>query len=178
MQILLTGSGTPYIEIDEQTKLIFSKSTAHREKGYKFLVVSSKKTSSVCISGAKAKKKRYVENVEDNSFTVRLADFKRSNDLGFTKGVISPITLNAIKKLVVDKVDDEGFFPYNEIGTLNDELSLTFSDPDEYVDDDPTADESFDSVETVKTKKKVGKITLKSKPKIKIKTPIQIKKKK
>jgi hypothetical protein len=178
MQILLTGSGTPYIEVDEKTKLIFSKSTADREKGYKFLVVSSKKVSSVCISGAKAKKKRYMENVEDNSFTVRLKDFKRNDDLGFTKGVVSPITLNAIKKLIVDKVDDEGFFSYDHIETLNDELAMTFNDPDENVDDDPTADESFDSVETVRTpKKKVGKITLKSKPKIKITSPIQIKKK-
>jgi len=175
MQILFTGSGTPYIEVDESTKLIFSKSTADREKGYKFLVVSSKKVSSVCISGAKAKKKRYMENVEDNSFTVRLKDFKRNDDLGFTKGVVSPITLNTIKKLIVKNVDDEGFFSYDNIEPLNNELSLAFNDPDEYVDDDPTADESFDSVETVKTKKKVGKITLKSKPKMKIKSSISIK---
>ena len=178
MQILLTSTGTPYIEIDENTKLIFSKVTADWEKGYKFLVVSSKKTSSVCISGAKAKKKRYVENVEDNSFTVRLKDFKRNDDLGFTKGVVSPITLNTIKKLVVDKVDDEGYLHFDKIGELNDELHQAFTDPDEYVDDDPTADESFDSVETVKkTKKKSEKITLKRKPKIKITSPIQLKKK-
>lgn len=177
MQILLTGSGTPYIEVDENTNLIFSKSTAHKEKGYKFLVVSNKKTSSVCISGAKAKKKRYVENVEDNSFTVRLADFKRSDTAAFTKGVVSPITLNVIKKLVTNNVDDEGYFPFEKIETLNDDLIQAFDDPTEHMDDDPTADESFDNVETVRKPKKPVNVKLKSKVKVKIKSPIKLKKK-
>lgn len=177
MQILLTNSGTPYIEIDKNTNLIFSKSTSNH-RGYKFMVVAHKKTSSVCISGAKAKKKRYVENQEDQSFTVRLADFKRSDTAAFKKGVVSPITLKVIKKLVIDKVDDDGVFPYSAIETLNDELIQAFDDPDEYAEDDPTATESFDSVETVKKTKKTTKVKLRSKPKMKIKSPIRITKKK
>ena len=177
MQILLTGSGTPYIEIDDNTNLIFSKSTAN-QKGYKFMVVSHKKTTSVCISGAKAKKKRYVENKEDDSFTVRLADFKRSDTAAFTKGVVSPITLKVIKRLVTNKIGDDGIFPYSAIETLNDELIQAFDDPTEDIDDDPTATESFDNVETVKKPKKTTKVRLRSKPKVKIKSSIKTKGKK
>lgn len=177
MQVLLTKTGTPYIEVNDNTRLIFSKSTANN-RGYKFMVVSHKKMSSVCISGAKAKKKRYVKNTEDNSFTVRLADFKRSDTAAFTKGVVSPITLKVIKKLVTDKVDEDGIFPYSEIETLNDELVQAFNDPDEEVDEDPTATESYDDVETIKKTKKTKKVQMKTKPKAKIRSSIKIKGKK
>lgn len=176
MQILLTGTGTPYIEVDDNTKFVFSSSTAGPE-GYKFMVVSHKKTSTVCISGAKAKKKRYMKKNEDRSFTVRLKDFRRDNERAFPKGVVSPITLNVVKKLILDEVEGD-ILPYHKIETLNDNLVRKFDDPTETVDDDPTADESFDDVVTVRPAKAKKKTQLRLKAKTKIKSPIRLKKKK
>ncbi|MCK9267226.1 MAG: hypothetical protein M0P14_00760 [Alkaliphilus sp.] len=164
---MLSSKGTPYIEVDENTKMIFSSTTADPIKGYKFMVISSVKTTSVNTSGAKAKKKRIVTISEDNNFTVRLLDFKRSDSGGFPKGVISSISLNVIKKAIQENLDDDGYLRYDLIPVVNDILVETFNDENEDMDEDSTANESFDDIVSIKTKKQAEKIKLRPKKKIK-----------
>jgi hypothetical protein len=152
MQVLFSKNGTPYIEVDGTTRMSFSKLT-ETSRGYKYLVVSAYRTSTVNTSGAKAKKKRTITIDESQNFTVRLVDFKRSDTASFPKGVISPISLKVVKEVIGNHLDDGGYLHRDKLVLVNDELVKSFTDNDEFVNDDPTATESFDNIKTVKTTK-------------------------
>jgi len=158
MQILFSKNGTPYIEVDGTTRMSFSKLTA-TSKGYKFLVVCAYRTSTLCTSGAKAKRKKTITIDESENFTVRLSDFKRSDIASFPKGVVSPISLKVIKEVITSYLDNDGYLHPDKLPQVNDDLIKSFTDEDEFVDDDPTANESFDNV-------KVAKVAKTRKPKV------------
>lgn len=171
MQILLSSTGTPYIELENGGKLIFSKITADPIRGYRFLCYNNTKTSSVTVSGKNAKRKKTYSVSEDENFTVRLKDFKRDDKKGFPKGIVDKITLSYLKKKVMDLVDDEGYLPYYRIEDLND--TLVQLDADDDVDFDPTMDEEDYEIikkkpsKTIKSRIKPVKVKSKIKTKIK-----------
>lgn len=177
MQILLSTTGTPYIELEGGDKLIFSKATADPVKGFKYLCYSGKSTSTVCISGSRAKNKKYSKIVENVNFSVRLSDFKRptSNPKGFPKGIMPKITLGYFKKEISKLLDKDGYLPFDMVPVLNDTLSQM--DRNDMVDDDPEATEVKESDLKPVSKKKI-KTTVKSRPRKNVITSkIKIKKK-
>ena len=56
MEFVTTDSGRHTIQFDNG-KLIFSKITADRDKGYKYICYTGTNTTTTCVSSAKAKRK-------------------------------------------------------------------------------------------------------------------------
>ena len=137
----------PVIVLDDfNNRMIFSINTEHPEKGFKYLCVNGRTTTTVVTSGAKAKRKRTVKAIEDVAFTVDM-NIKRSNgslpknakDIGLT-----PVMVGYLRKTLSLLIDDEGYFPRENLQTLEKILEkVNGCDTDEW-DDDPTATESFD----------------------------------
>lgn len=173
MQIKISEKGTPYIDL-ERGRFIFSRNTAHPIKGYKFMCYVGSDTKSVCVSSAKAKVKKYSKVVEDIAFTVRLKDFRRSNDLAFPKKekVISNISLNYLKKIVNQNMIDE-FLPFESIPKIM-QILMIENDSDEW-DDDPTLEEEEEEEEVEKRNLKKSNGIKRGKPlKIKVKPKFKI----
>ena len=163
MQITFSKSGTPLIELENGGKLIFSKTTAHPYLGYKFICYSGQTATTTCISGAKVKNKKYAKIVEDDNFTVRVKDFRRSDKQPFKTDVLSPIMINFLKKKITSLTEGD-YFPYDNIPVLNDILAQLNNGDDDFCDDDPTATESWDDVHTKNPKTPKKKI-IKRRPK-------------
>ena len=165
MNLKYTKSKTPYIEFDNGANLIFSSMTKDVNKGYKYLVFSHTETNAICLSAAKVKKKRYATVVEKIGFSTTMKFKKIPNA---AKKVLTPITLNYLKK-TFEKLTINGYFPEKNLKEL-DEI-LNFVDKTDEVDDDITANESFDDdIKPIKKKlkKSNGKpLKIKIKPKIK-----------
>jgi len=165
MYLKYSKTNTPFIEFDNGAKLIFSTITKDKEKGYKFLVFSHTETSAVCVSSSRAKKKRYASVVENISFPTTMKFKKIPND---AKKVLTPITLSYLKK-TFGKLTVDDYFPEKNLDKLDEVLS--FVDKTDEIDDDPTANESFDD-DIKSSKKKLKKangkpLKIKIKPKIK-----------
>jgi hypothetical protein len=177
MEMKISENGTPYIQL-KNGRFIFSRITAHPDKGFKYLCFVGTDTTSVCVSSAKAKHKKYSDIVEDVAFTVRLSDFRRSDADGFPKkkikGQISNISLNWIKKLISERINDE-FLPYKAIPDIM--TSINYEDETDEWNEDPDIDDEEDDLEDleeeVKRPLKKGngnrgrKLKVKIKPKIK-----------
>ena len=171
MELKYSGSGTPYIDLDDGA-LIFSKITEDVERGYKFLVFNGRQVNSVCVSGAKAKNKKYSKIVEDVGFTIDM-NFKRKasgkeygipNDARFC---FSKISEKILKKMFDDLVVD-GYFPRENVSKLGQMLRERFSDDTDTWDDDPTATESYDDIGEKKEKSVKKKIKMTKKPRRKL----------
>ncbi len=139
MKFEFSKSGTPFIQLDAG-KLIFSKSTADPIKGYKYICYCGTETTSVCVSSARAKNKKYHKITEDINFTVRLKDFRRDNKKAFPRKVkvISKISLNFIKNLITKNVIDE-HLPFDVIPYIKDQVNI--DDETDTWNDDPDLDE-------------------------------------
>lgn len=177
----ISKNGTPYIELNNG-RFIFSRSTAMPDKGYKYLCYVGTDTTSVCLSGAKAKRKRYANVVEDVNFTVRLRDFRRDDTKAFPKkkikGQISDISLNWFKKLIMSFIVDD-YVPFRAIPEIM--TQINWEDDTDAWDEDPDIDDSDDDFEddepetkrplakTVGIGKKGRKLKVKVNPKFKIK---------
>jgi len=166
MYLKYTKSKTPFIEFDNGAKLIFSSLTKNQH-GYKYLVFSHTETNSICLSGAKVKKKRYASVVEKIGFSTTMKFTKIPND---GKKILTPITLNYLKK-TFEGLTVGDYFPEKNLQKLD--KILSFVDNTDEIDDDPTANESFDDdIKNIKKKMKKanGKpLKIKIKPKIKFK---------
>jgi hypothetical protein len=187
MELKYSNSGSPYIDLEEGA-IIFSKITENKEKGFKYLVFQGRQVSSVCVSGAKVKNKRYTKIVEDVGFTVDM-NFRR-NLSGKSSGIpndarfcFSRISEKVLKK-IFDELVVDGYFPRKNLPQLGQMLRSYFKDDTDEWDDDPTADESYDDIGEEKEKKPVRKLTLakrttrklalkKLKSKIKVKNEIK-----
>lgn len=174
--------GTPYIQL-ESGRFIFSRSTSDSVKGYKYLCYVGVDSKTVCISGSRAKYKRYSDVSEDVNFTVRLRDFRRDDKKAFPKkkikGQISDISLNWMKKLIMGHLNDE-YVPFRAIPDIM--TQINFEDETDTFDEDPTVDDfdedDFEDIEpevkrplskTVGIGKKGRKLKVKVKPNFKVK---------
>ena len=173
MKIGYSKSGTPFIDLDGKGILIFSKSTMDAERGYKYLCYSGIKTESRVISGARAKKKRVLKTQETVAFTVNM-EMRRDERRGFPRGIVSNISLKWLKRQLSTLIDDGGYLHVDKVPVLG--QIMADIDKDDHVDNDPTANESFDDVETVEQPKAKVKPAKKIKPKLKIKSVIKRKK--
>lgn len=170
MELKYSNNGSPYIDLDNGM-LIFSKITEDQDKGFKFLVFQGRQVSSVCVSGAKAKRKKYTKMSEDIGFTVNM-NFKRDvsgkkygipNEARFC---FSKITEKILKRMFSKLVVD-GYFKRSNLQMLNDMLVSYYGNETDSWDDDPTATESYDDIgESKKPVKK--KLTLAKKQKRKL----------
>lgn len=164
MYLKYTKTNTPFIEFDNGAKLIFSSITKNVDKGYKYLIFSHTETNAICLSASKVKKKRYANVIEKIGFSTTMKFTKIPNN---AKKILTPITLNYLKKTFNDLTID-GYFPEKNLEKLDD--ILNYVDDTDEIDDDPTANESFDDdIKFVKKKLKKanGKpLKIKIKPKI------------
>lgn len=170
MEFKISDSGTPYIQLDSG-RLIFSKNTAHPNKGYKYVCYCGTETATTCISSARAKIKRYAKVVEDVNFTLRVKDFRRDDKKAFpTKfNVISKISQNFIKNLITKNVVGE-HLPFHVIPYIMEQVNM--EDETDGWDYDPDIDDSDDDEEETesyipKTKLTKGKGNRKKSLKIK-----------
>jgi len=171
LELKYSVSKVPYINLGNGM-LIFSKTTEHKEKGFKFLVFKGNQVSSVCTSGAKAKRKKYTKMYEDIGFTLDMNLKRRSS--GKVSGIphnarfsLSKITEKILRKILNELVVGE-YFPRNRLQKLDEMLQLYYSDETDTWDDDPTATESYDDVNEIEDKKPKKKLTLSKKPKRKL----------
>ena len=164
MILKYTKTNTPYIEFDNGAKFIFSATTKDDIKGYKYLCFSHSEVKSICISGAKAKNKRYASVFEPISFVTTMQFEKIPNE---GKKVLTSITLSWLKKTFEGLISGD-YFPEKNLKLLSQKLNIV-DDTDDW-DDDPTATESFDEDPKDvkrKLKKANGKpLKIKIKPKI------------
>ena len=177
MELKYSNSGSPYIDLDNGA-LIFSKITEHREKGFKYLVFQGRQISSVCVSGAKAKFKKYTKMSEDIGFTINM-NFKRESS-GKEEGIpknarfcLSKITEKILKK-IFNKLVVDGYFPRENLLELSELIKIHWSDDTDSWDEDPTATESYDDIGESESKPSKKKLTL-AKP---IKRKLKLTKKK
>ena len=123
MDLRYTESGTPYIDFGDDNKIIFSTMTKDRFRGYKYLVFSGQKTDSICISGARAKIKRYAKSTVPIRFVTDM-DFKRDGSKGLPKDyklIFSPFSIGWLKGRI--KKHCKGiFFPEESLQLLENDL--------------------------------------------------------
>lgn len=136
----------PLIIFENGARLIFSVTT-ETEKGFKYLAFTNKDTMTVTVSGAKAKvkKTRKISNLV--SFMVDTS-IKRpgSNSLpsNSKKFGLSKIAIGVLRKSFKSLVDDEGYFPRDNLPTLEAVLNKINGCESDTWDDDPTVDEEDD----------------------------------
>lgn len=176
MEFVTTDSGRHTIEF-EDGRLIFSRITAHEDRGYKYICYAGVDTTTICVSSARAKKKRFAQTVENINFTVRVKDMRRNDKSAFRKNIISKISLSFLKKLIAENCEGD-YLPFSKIPIISKAINDLEKDSDS-CDDDPDIDDNWDDDEdelkpTKKTLKKVkvgGK-----KRKLKIKRKVSLKK--
>ena len=167
MYLKYSKTKTPYIEFDNGAKLIFSSITKD-EHGYKYLVFSHTETNDICLSAAKVKKKRYATISEKINFTTTMKFTKIPNN---AKKVLTSITLNYLKKTFEGLIVND-YFPEKNLKELD--KILSFVDDTDEINDDITANESFDD-DNKEVRRNLKKSNGKS-LKIKIKPKINFKK--
>jgi len=167
MKLKYSKTNKPFIEFDNKAMLMFSTLTKDIDKGYKWLVFSHTETNAICLSAAKVKNKRYAKVAERIGFSTTMKFTKIPNK---AKKVLTPITLNYLKR-TFGKLTVGDYFPEKNLKELD--KILSFVDDTDEIDNDPTADESFDD-DLKPAKKKLNKangkaLKMKVKPKINLK---------
>ena len=100
MNLVFSESGIPFIDFGNENRLIFSNTTKHPDKGYKYMVFAGSDISNVTVSGSRAKKKKVFKEHIPISFTIDM-DFKRDGKKGIpikAKRIFSKITISWLKK--------------------------------------------------------------------------------
>lgn len=141
MELLYSKKGIPYIRVDD-TDLIFS-SIGMKNDRYKYIILSKKRTTTLNISGAKAKKKKEVKISEqiNGCYNMNLRKPTAPNDV---KKVISPVTAEFLRK-TIGKYLINGYFPKDKISDLKKDLEImNGDDPTDVWEDDPSIDEEDD----------------------------------
>jgi hypothetical protein len=127
-----SGKGLPYIDLGEG-QLVFSKITAHPEKGYKYLAYNHR-----CIDVVVFKKKKDGQAVREtfeaeqhDSHTFNMHFYKdQAKKKGIPRDTLIPTRLGDwLRKIFAGLIDDEGYMPYNKIRVL--ERKINNADLDE-----------------------------------------------
>lgn len=150
MELKYSPSGVPYLELDTDNKLIFSKTSAI-PKGYKWLVFSGLSTMTETISAGKGKKKTKKKVVisAPMSTSINMEFTKISRTAKNTNPYLTKSYMNGLKKLFAPYLED-GVFPYtnlpkfekdiNNLDVINKE-DLLEEDPAGYYEDDDEDEE-------------------------------------
>jgi len=97
-----TPKNVPYIELDENNKLIFTSLSNNEKDGYNWLVFSGRNTTSICVSGKGAKNKKYFDISENTNFVTDMALRDIDKSVSGKKGPLSPITLGILRKMFIE----------------------------------------------------------------------------
>jgi hypothetical protein len=173
MEFITTEKGRHTIQFDNGM-LIFSRITAHPEKGYKYIVYTGTNTTSVCVSSARAKRKKYTKIIENENFTVRVKDFKRDDKKGFPKNIISKISLSFLKKIIKENINGE-YLPFSKISVIAKAINELEKETDKW-DDDPDIDDNWDDDEDEEPKKSLKRVKNGKKRNLSIKPKVSLKK--
>ena len=169
------GSNSPFIQIDENNKLIFSTLTEDKRKGFRWFAFNG--ITRQKVKYGKTGRFTMVTNHESCMPTVLLE--KLPKRVKAKDGPLSPIVLKKLKSIMRDLCVD-GWFPRENLENLGRALSgdEQIFEAEDFVDDDPTATKSYDDIgnkaKSVTLNKgfKRGK-ALKRKPKCKITSKIR-----
>ena len=146
MKLLYSKNKVPYIQFENGARLIFSAIT-ESDRGFKYLAFTARDVRSVVVSGAKAKKKRVfktnnlIGSVLDTNFKSpdKNSVPKKLRKVGFTK-----IVESYLRKTFKLLIDEDGYFPRENIPTLQGILENTYGNKEDMIDDDLTATEDDD----------------------------------
>lgn len=150
MELKYSPSGVPYLELDTNNKLIFSKTSAG-PMGYKWVVFSGQSTMTETISSGKGKKKskKKVVITAPMSTAISVEFNKVPKTVRNTNPYLTKSYINGLKKLFLPYLED-GIFPYtnlpkfekdiNNLDVINKE-DLLEEDPAGYYEDDDEDEE-------------------------------------
>jgi len=133
-----TPKNVPYIEFDDGNKLIFTTILEDKDKGFHSMTFSGKSISSICVSGKRAKVRRYIDTSEVITFAT---DMKFNNLDKRIKGkneTLSPVTLGFLKK-VFNKLAPGGWMSREALWKLEKVFDKMNNVEEDMVDEDITA---------------------------------------
>jgi hypothetical protein len=129
----------PFIEFEDGSKLIFSTLLEHRIKGFHYMSFSGRNTTSVCVSGKGARKKKYYDTSEDVSFVTDMSLTSIDKRVRGKKGPLTPITLGLLRKLFKRLVSEDGYMSRKSLNKLEKIFNELNNVKEDTWDDDPTA---------------------------------------
>jgi len=138
-----TPNSVPYIEFDDQNKLIFSTLTEHPIKGFKWLAYSGKIVSEHRIG--KGKRKKILVSEESTNFITDLKLTKIPKKVKDT--TLTPKTLKFLKKVFKElTMENDNYFPKKNLTKLQEMIDNEFNyvyvdDITDTMDDDPDLDD-------------------------------------
>ena len=136
----------PLIIFENGSRLIFS-ATTETDKGFKYLAFNGRSTRTATLSGAKAKVKRTRKVSNHISFMVDTSikrPGKNSLPKEAGKAGLSKITVAFLRKNFKLLIDDDGYFPRENLPTLEAILNKINGHISDKWDHDPTIDEEDD----------------------------------
>ena len=146
MKLFYSKNKVPYIQFENGAKLIFSTSTED-ERGFKYLAFNARDLRSTVVSAAKAKRKK-VFKTSSHVGAILNTNFKCPDKnsvpkdlrtVGFTK-----IVESYLRKTFRLLIDEDGYFPRENMPTLQGILENAYGNKEDMMDDDPTATEDDD----------------------------------
>lgn len=145
MELKYSKTGVPYLELDTDNKLIFSKTTANKQ-GYKWLVFSGLSTTTETLSSGKGKKKtkKKIVITAPVSTAINMDFTKISRTAKNANPYLTKSYMNGLKKLFSPYLK-EGVFPYSNLQKFEKDINnldvvreedLLNEDPAGYYEDD------------------------------------------
>lgn len=140
MELKYSVKGTPYIELDEDNKLVFSQTTAN-SKGYKWLIFSGMSTTTESISAGKGKKRtrKKSEKIAPISTALNMSFTGLSKGVRGANPYLTKAFLEGLKRMFEPYVDGNGIFAYSNVSKLGDSINKDNEiNQEDYLDDDPS----------------------------------------
>ena len=137
MELKYSVTNIPFIEFDDENKLIFSSCTKNI-KGYKYLVFSGKTTTTVEVSGGKGVKgKKRVRVDQDTNFNTNMLLEKIPTDCKGNRH-LSKMNVGIIRTMIGKYLIEETYFPEKCIPMLEKELTRFDVSETDSLEDDPS----------------------------------------
>ena len=132
-------NGTPYLEFEDNSRLVFSSLTEDKNKGFKWISFSGKVVQKFKMGG-KGKKKNTTKTITTSNpitFTTNMKLTEIPKDVKGKAGALSPVTLTFLKK-AFNKLAPDGYFPRENLVVLEDMIDHRYNHIDlDALDDDP-----------------------------------------
>lgn len=112
MELKYSVSGVPYLELDSDNKLIFSKTTANK-RGYKWLIFSGLTTTTETLSAGKGKKKtkKKIVITAPLSTTINMEFTGLSKTTKNANTFLTKKYMDGLRRMFEPYIED-GVFPY------------------------------------------------------------------
>jgi hypothetical protein len=137
MELKYSITGVPYINFDNENKLIFSKSTKG-PLGYKYLVFSGKTTTTVELSGGRGVKGKKKVSVDQNTnFNTDMLLSKIPTSCKGNKH-LSKINMGILRSMIGKYLINDMYFPENCFPLLEKDLIKCDIDETDMLNDDPS----------------------------------------